>query len=199
MSVITQARPAAKLSITEAGTPHLFIARDNIYPAMLSVPGSSNLEMQLLNVSVTGKVNAHQPGTLQVILFASAGVLDRPQVSDPESWLPIGLSAQGAIGGENDLPNSSWMIRGENILYNLSNGKMQGTYRTNVADSQQPEVDFEHDLTNITNQDPVIVFAVGAIFTPQEAEPEATRRDPREADEPPVLVDLELSFFQLTD
>jgi len=195
MSLITQAPPAAPLELTDA-TPKLFLKRDeDRFPAMLAVSGSANHELRTFNVNATGKVTPIAAGSLTLTLYAHAGYPDQASITDPAQWLPIATVEPEPIGGAGDPETTSWMIRGTDLLYNLSNGKMQGTFKSNVADHPIPEGDLEHHMTGITEQDPVVVFAIGATFEPTEAPPEG--RQGRAGQEPATV--LELSFFEMTD
>jgi hypothetical protein len=162
------APPAAPLTVPPDGSKHLFVDTGKGYPCMLAVPGSSKLELHPLVVRATGKVKPTTPGTLTIILYAIPGNTPPKddQNPDPEAhgWLPI-ASAVHAPTGDLSEPEASWMLIANDLLYNLTTGKMQGTYRSNVADSPIPEADIDHDLHGVVaNADPVIQFAVGASF-----------------------------------
>jgi hypothetical protein len=166
MSTITTAPPAAPLSLTDTAAK-LFAKRESAnMPCILAVPGAANFELHLFNVNATGKVKPSGPGALTITLYARAGIPEgattADATTDPTGWLPLASAQAESIGGAGELAETAWMIRGTDLLYNLSSGKMQGTFKSNVADDPLPEADLEEHLEGIINQDPVIVFAIGA-------------------------------------
>ncbi len=165
--LITKAPPAAPLTINSTDL-HLFMAANGSGVCYLDIPGSSGLDLQLLNVTATGSVKPNQPGTLEVGLFAYVAVPHMPPPEDTlGDWVMLGTSAPEAIGGTSDLAETSWMIQGRDLMFNLKNGKMQGTFQYNVADAPQAPADLATNPNNIdATQSPLMYFAVAARFTP---------------------------------
>lgn len=166
--LITKAPPAAPIVLNSAVLQLFMSATDPTKVCFLPIPGQSKLDMQLLNVTATGTVKANQPGTVQIGLFAWANV---PNIAPPNgnsaNWVMLGASPAEPIGGATDLVATSWMIRGQDLLFNLSSGKMQGTFLSNVADNPVAAADLTTNPNNLlANISPVVLFAIGARFTP---------------------------------
>jgi hypothetical protein len=198
MSVITSAPPAAPLSLKDLVKPLLFMKRDDArVPCLLSVPGSSNLALKLFNVTATGTVKPASQGELVITLYGLAKVPgDLAAAADSYQWLPLAQSEPESIGGEGELPETMWMIQGFDLMIFTRSGKLQGTFKSNVAAHPQPIVDLEHHPTDIVDGDPLYIFAVGAFFGPAVDPPEAQSQ--AEGD-PPSLCDLTLASFTMGD
>jgi hypothetical protein len=167
MSLITKAPPAASIVINTP-TIHLFQAAGGTSPCLLAIPASSGMEMKLLNVSATGKVQPRQAGTLEVGLFA---YVTKPNQGPPDNtianYVLIGQAPPEPAGGAGDLVETSWMVQGANLMYSLISGKMQGSFQSNVADHPVASADISTNPVGIrADVSPVMYFAVGARFTP---------------------------------
>jgi hypothetical protein len=178
--LITKAPPAAPLTITSTDF-HLFMADgvNNPGVCLLDIPGSSGLDLQLLNATATGSIQANQPGTIEIALFAYVSVPHTdPPADDVGNWVMLGKSPAEPVGATTDLPTTSWMIQGRDLMFNLISGKMQGTVQSNVADNPEPAADLSTNPNGIDpNLSPLMYFAVGARFTPDDddgATPEMT-------------------------
>jgi hypothetical protein len=130
------------------------------------VPGSSKLDLTPLNVTAIGTVSPNIPGTLTLTLYGNAKREARGDESSPNGWLALSSSVAEPIGGEGELPETMWMIRGKDLMIFPGSGKMQGTFESNVADNPQPALNLDQHPTDITEEDPLYVFAVGASFAP---------------------------------
>ncbi len=163
MSDIIDSAPfAATLDLKTPGESQIFAMRDNPdTPAIVTVPGSSKFNLTLFNVTATGSVKAEVPGTLILTLYGSA----KPTSNNP-NWLPIASCDPEPIGGASDLSETMWMIEGSDLMIFVDSGKMQGTFRSNVASSPKAPIDLTQHPGDIEDTDPLYVFAVGASFTP---------------------------------
>jgi hypothetical protein len=164
--LITKAPPAAPIVLNSDDLAIFKTTRGEL--CFLEVPASAGLEMQLLNVTATGMVKPNQPGAIEVALFAYATV---PHQGAPDAtldnWVMIGTAPAEPVGGEDDLPITSWMIRGEDLMYNLASGKMQGLFYSNVADHPVTPASLNTNPNGIQGDvSPVMYFAVAAKFTP---------------------------------
>ena len=169
MSLITKAPPAASIVINSTDL-HLFMAEGINNPGVcfLPIPGSTGLQMTLLDVTATGTVKANQPGDFEAGLFVHVA---EPNVAPPDGaiggWVQIGVSPAEPIGGAADLVATSWMIQGKDLMFNLQSGKMQGTFKSNVADNPVAAADLSTNPNNIDGDlSPLMYFAVGVRFTP---------------------------------
>jgi hypothetical protein len=164
---IDKAPAAATLSLTST-SPEFFKVRDEKFvPATVTVPGSSNLELVLLDVTAVGTVKAAVPGMLTLTLFGMSKAISGENLDD---LLPLASSVPEPIGGDNDIPETMWMIQGHDLMIWAGSGKLQGTFKSNVASNPQPSVDLEQHPGNITEVDPLYIFTVAAQFTP-DADP----------------------------
>ena len=71
-------------------------------------------------------------------------------------------------------------------------GKMQGLFDSNVASNPIASMDLEHHPDDITPEDPLYIFAVGASFVPDVAPP-----PPAEGEEAEPICTLELANFSM--
>jgi len=197
MSVITKAPPSAPLAL-EAGTPALFMKRDEEkVPCVLTLSGSSGLELTPFNVVATGTVKPASAGTVILTLYGMAKDSAGEDAADPSAWLPLASSIAEPIGGAGDPEQTMWMIKGEELMVYTESGKLQGTFKSNVADNPSTAINLaEHPEDIEAGKDPLYIFAVGASFTPEVTE-EASGRQAKE-DTPPAC-ELTLELFQMTD
>jgi hypothetical protein len=131
---------------------------------MIAVSGAAGHECELFNITATGKVSPEASLNLTLTLYARPGY-PPPETSplDVAEWTAIAISQPAAIGTSEDFATTSFMIQGSRLMFNLDNGKLQGTFATNVADDPQADIGLTHNLQGITkNTDPVVVFALGA-------------------------------------
>ena len=179
MSTVDTAPPSAELQLTD-DTPAIFMTRDkDTVPAVVSVPGSSNFNLSLFNVTAIGTVKPAVPGTLTLVLLGISKEDANNAPTSPASWLPLASSMAEPIGGEGELAETMWMIQGTNLMIFTGSGRMQGTFQSNVANNYQAPIDLEQRPGDITDSDPLYIFAVAARFTPNE--PPASRvRQPDE-------------------
>lgn len=189
-TVVDNAPYAAPLELMDSN-PALFLMRDSDRaPATVTVPGSSNFDLSCFNITAIGTAKPAGPGTLTITLYGLAKMVDAP--TDPANWLPIGSSIAEPIGGETDLPENIFMVRAEDLIAYTGTGKMQGTFKSNVASNPQAAIDLEHHPGDVTNEDPLYVFAVGASFTP------TTGGATHAGDDPQPLCTLTLASLSLT-
>jgi len=192
MSTVDTAPAASALELTNAN-PALFIMRDKNSPTAVTVPGSSNFELTLFDITATGTVKAGVPGTLTLTLYGIDKANAQSAPTDPNEWLPISSSVAEPIGGEGELKETMWMIQGKDLMIFMGSGKMQGTFQSNVADNPLPPVNLEQHPGDITDTDPLYVFAVGASFTPTEPPAKLGR-----AGDDPILCTVELVRFTMS-
>jgi len=157
MSVVDKASTAAPLELTDSNTEY-FKLKDKEAPCIVTVPGSSSFDLSLFNVTAIGTVAAHVPGTLVLTLMGRA--------KEDGELLPLASSVAEPIGGEGELAETMWMIRGADLMIFLGSGKMQGVFLTNIADDPQAPLNLDQHPTDITDTDPLYIFGVGASFTP---------------------------------
>jgi hypothetical protein len=167
--LIAKAPPAAELTIAPDAGELMFKC---VNPAdeicMATVGGSSNLDLELFNVTATGSVKPGQPGELEIVLLARANdpLVPPTGIIYPE-WTAIAHSPAEPIGGSGDLAETMWMIAGLQLMYFLTSGKLQGTWVSNIADNPTTAIDLSNGLIGLKPKvDPVMMFAVSAIFTP---------------------------------
>jgi hypothetical protein len=171
MSVIVKAAAALPLIVNDA-TPEIFRATDNAgqptIPCILSIPGSASHDHRPFNVVVSGTVRARTPGELTLWLLGLSHDTRNPEeLTDESVWSKVIISMPEPIGGDDDLPETMWLIVGTRLMYSTISGKMQGTFLTNIADSPEPEEGISTNLYNIApGDDPAIRFAVAASFVP---------------------------------
>lgn len=165
MSEVIDKAPASSPLALKDSNPALFSVRDQPkMPCTVTLPGSTNLDLSLFNVTATGVAKPSRPGTVILTLYGRANYPDA--TTDPANWLPLGSALAEPIGGPADLPENMFMIQGADLLVNVGTGKMQGTFKSNVASNPQAPIDLEHHPGDITEVDPLYVFAIGASFTP---------------------------------
>lgn len=167
--LIAKAPPAAPLTITPTSGELTF---KSVNPAdqicMVTIAGSSNLDLKLFDVTATGTVAAGQAGELEIVLLAMPNDPLRPPTGQiyPQ-WTAIAHSPKEPIGGSGDLAETMWMVAGLQLMYFLESGKLQGTWVSNIADHPTTAVDLSNGLMGLKpDVDPVMMFAVSAIFTP---------------------------------
>jgi hypothetical protein len=171
-TVVNTGRPAAPLTLKDSN-PALFVMLDDTRPVAVTLPGSVKLDLALFDVTAVGYAEPLGPGTLTVTLYGRPSLADPS--TDPALWLPIASSPAEPIGGEGDLPQAVFMLKAEDLLANSETGKIQGTFKSNVASNPQPAADLtQHPRDVAANKDPLYVFAVGASFTPTGDNPECS-------------------------
>lgn len=96
--IIDKSRPAAALALVDI-KPAMFTLLDQMprTPCVLSLPGSSSMNLMLFKVTATGVAEAQVPGTLILTLL---GRPDLAGTTDPALWLPLSSSLAEPIGGE---------------------------------------------------------------------------------------------------
>lgn len=173
MSTVDSAPFSSPLELTDPN-PALFMMRDEAKaPSTITVPGSSKFDLTLFNIIATGSVKAEVSGRLLLTLYGRAKA--DGATADPASWLPLASAPAEPIGGESDLPDTMWMIAGTDLMIYTGSGKMQGLFKSNVANSPQAPIDLTQHPGDITDEDPLYIFAVGASFLPDEAPPPPAR------------------------
>jgi hypothetical protein len=187
MSIVDKAPPAAPLILTDS-SPALFMHRDEAgIPTVVTLPGSSNMALTLFDVLATGTAKASVPGTVVLTLYGRAN-LDNPSLK-PSAWLPLASTPAEPIGGETDPPEAMFMLCGCDLMANPETGKIQGTFKCNVASNPQESIDLTEHPRDVTEEDPLYVFAIGASFNPGTP-PETRRATPRAEPEPLVTLNL---------
>lgn len=184
MSTVDTAPPSAPLDLKDTENA-FFMQRDQTsMPSVVSVPGNSSFNLALFNVTATGSVKPMLPGTLILTLYGAP----KP-AGQGVNWLPLAASDPEPIGGAGELPETMWMIAGEDLMIFAGSGKMQGTFKTNIANHPIAAVDLQQHPGDIEDTDPLYVFALGASFTPTGA------KGARDAAEEGVLCSLALASF----
>jgi hypothetical protein len=169
MSLITKAQPAAPLTLQSTQWEMFRTAGVNdTGVCFLPIPAATGLDLTLLDVTATGTVEANQPGTIQIGLYAYVTQPNQaPPDGDSAHWILLGASPAEPIGAADDHAKTSWMVQGTDLMFNLANGKMQGGFQSNVADAPVFPADLNTNPNNIRSDvSPVMYFAVGAQFTP---------------------------------
>lgn len=188
-TVVDNAPFAAPLQLMDSN-PALFLMRDSDRaPVTVTLPGSSNFNLTLFKVTATGTAKPASPGTVKLTLYGIAKLSDA--TTDPEKWLPLGSSVE-PIGGAGELPEAMFMIQGADLLTNIETGKIQGVFRSNIASHPLAAIDLEHHPDDVTDSDPLYVFAVGASFTP------VVSRGAKAGDDPEPLCTLTLASLSLS-
>lgn len=190
--VVDTAPPSSPLELSDP-TPVLFTMKDKgTVPTTITVPGSSGFELMLFDVIATGTVKAEVPGRLLLTLYGLSKEDAGEASADPSTWLPLASSLAEPIGGITDLKETMWMIQGKDLMIYAGSGKMQGLFASNVANNPQGPADLEQHPGDITEEDPLYIFAVGASFLPDEA-PTRAESGPRAA----ALCTVNLAKFTL--
>ncbi len=194
MPNIIDAAPAANPLTLKDTKAAFFMQKNNpTYPAVVSVPGSSRLDLSLFNATATGSVRAAVPGTLVIALCGSA----KPNGDDVE-LLPLAASIPEPIGGPNDLEETMWMIEGSDLMIFTASGKLQGTFKTNIASNPQAPLDLQQHPTDISQTDPLYIFGIAASFVPTgDASSRRKRQKAGDGEEEPTLCTVELASFTL--
>ena len=194
---INAAPPAAPLILTDTN-PAYFMMRDQpTMPASVGLPGSSRFELYLFNATAVGTVNAEVPGTITFILYGAP-----KQTGGPFVPLAISTSIAEPIGGASDPDETMWMIEGCDLMLFSGSGKLQGMFKSNVANRPHAPVDLDHHPTDVEKGDPLYIFAVGASFTPdtpldEQETREHRRRQGRADDAAATLCTCYLTSFTL--
>ena len=178
MATVDTAPPSSTLELTDAN-PVLFTQKDNPkMPSTITVPGSSNFDLTLFNIIATGTVKADVPGSLLLTLYGRAN--SDGATANPATWLPLASAPAEPIGGTTDLPETMWMIKGQDLMIFPGSGKMQGLFQSNIASNPQGPMDLTDHPGDITDEDPLYIFAVGVSFLPDET-PLSRKHDQRES------------------
>lgn len=198
MSTVDTAPPSQPLELKDAN-PALFLMRDEEkIPASITVPGSSHFELTLFNIIATGTVKPAGPGMLTLTLYGIAKNNAEQASENPDTWLPLASSDPEPIGGPTDLTETMWMIAGVDLMIFAGSGKMQGCFKSNVANHPTAPIDLTQHPGDITETDPLYIFAVGAAFTPTD--PARSRGQDEERSiraEEPTICSLTLASFTM--
>lgn len=186
-NIIDSAPPSAPLELKDSNNAYFTMRDSPELPSVVSLPGSSKLDLTLFNVTATGSVKPTVPGTLILTLYGAP----KPNGGGP-TWLPLAASEAEPIGGATDLEETMWMIEGSDLMIFLGSGKLQGTFKTNIASSPKAALDLQQHPGDIGNTDPLYIFTIGASFTPTAAKGAA-----RTAAAEGVLCSLELANFTI--
>jgi hypothetical protein len=169
--LITKAPPAAPLTIGPGMGEMVFRTANTVNAeiCMATIAGSSNLDLKVFNVTATGTITPGQAGELEIVLLAAPN--DPLKGTDPThiypQWTAIAHTPKEPVGGATDLDSTMWMVQGINLMYYLASGKMQGTWVCNIADHPTTAIDMSNALLGLMpDVDPIMMFAVSAIFTP---------------------------------
>lgn len=198
MSVVDSAPPSSPLELTDSEDTLFKMRDEEKVPATVTVPGSSNFALTLFDIVATGTVKPSIPGMFTLTLYG----MDKKDVaqgaSEASAWLPLATSESEPIGGAGELKETMWMIRGKDLLIFPGSGKLQGTFDSNIASHPIAALDLDEHPGDITDTDPLYIFAVGASFSPSDEEGQDTppRRTGREAEET-VLCTVELKSFTM--
>lgn len=161
---VDRAAAAATLELMDSNAA-LFTLRDQPKtPCAVTLPGSGNFNLMPFNVTATGTAKAHVPGTVFLTLYGRAKLDDA--TADPNQWLPLSSTPSEPIGGVTDLAEAMFLLRAADLLANTETGKIQGTFQSNVASTPVAAQDLEQHPGDVTAEDPLYVFAIGASFTP---------------------------------
>jgi hypothetical protein len=192
-TVVDKAPPAAVLKLMDSN-PALVMMRDQEHaPCIVTVPGSSNFNLNPFDVVATGIAKPSGPGTLILTLYGRATLAGA--TDNPNDWLPLSATEAEPIGGPTDLPEAAFLIRGADLMANTGTGKIQGTFMSNVASNPQAPIDLQQHPGDITEEDPLYVFAIGANFTPSGVTRE--QKTVKAGDEPPPLCTVTVANFTL--
>lgn len=191
-TVVDQARSTAPLDLKDE-LPAMFLG-DGEEPCTVTLPGGTNLGLSLFEVTATGVAKPSGPGMLTLTLYGRATLAGASQ--NPDTWLPLSSAPPEPIGGPTDLKEAMFMIQATDLLAYPGTGKMQGTFKSNVASNPQPAADLMHHPGDITEADPIYVFAVGASFSPSVGR--SGTSGGRVADDSPTLCSLTLASFTLS-
>jgi hypothetical protein len=169
MSILATAPPAAPLTLLSTN-PAFFMdaALNSKDPCMLTIPASSKLELNLLNVTVTGLVKPGQEGDVSIGLYCYVnGSKTPPPTADPsQGWIVLGMTDPEDVGAVGDPVETQFMFQGSNLMFNFSSGKLQGTFQSNIASSPVAPVRLQNPVYGLIDISPVVWFAVAAHFTP---------------------------------
>jgi hypothetical protein len=188
-TVVDQARNQTPLTLKDE-LPAMFLG-DGEDPCIVTLPGGTNIGLGLFEVTATGVAKPSSPGLLTLTLYGRATLAGASQ--NPDTWLPLSSAAPEPIGGPTDLKEAMFMIQATDLLAYPGTGKMQGVFKSNVASNPLGPIDLEQHPGDITDEDPIYVFAVGASFSPT-----ATRSGGKLADALPALCVLTLASFTLS-
>ena len=193
-TVVDQARGITPLQLRNE-EPALFTG-DGDKPATVTLPGGTNLDLSLFEVTATGIAKPEAPGMLTLTLYGRAA-LDGA-TTDPAAWLPLSSAPAEPIGGPDDPTEAMFMIQAADLLAYPGSGKLQGVFKSNVASNPQGPADLMEHPGDLTEADPIYVFAVGASFSPQDSAPESESGKTGRAAEEPVLCTVTLASFTLS-
>lgn len=186
MSIITKAMPSA---LTNLGPAYQIppLAQDQSKPCILTIPGSSNLELSNLTLTATGSCQPNQPGELHINILAAAYV---PNATPPGfntlDWVTIATCTPEPMGGSSDPVRTQWMVQGTRMLYYLNRGgdefsaqlpnlnaastptgKLQGEFLSNIADHPVPAEDMDTNNVQLyAGVDPVMLFTLAFFLDP---------------------------------
>jgi hypothetical protein len=171
--MITKAPPAAPLNLTTAAQI-VRAASPAGTPCLLTISGASSLELALLNITATGFCTPNQAGMLTLMLYGQPNIPHAvpPGTAPGTGWVLMAETPPEPVGGATDPHTTQWMIQGTRLMFFLDRGeagggKMQGEALSNIADHPEPAANLTNALTGLLpNIDPVAVFAIGALFTP---------------------------------
>jgi hypothetical protein len=161
-TVVDQARNTTPLALKDE-LPAMFLG-DGEDPCVVTLPGGTSIGLGLFEVTATGIAKPSGPGMVTLTLYGRATLAGASQ--NPDTWLPLSSAPPEPIGGPTDLPEAMFMIQAADLLTNPRTGKMQGVFKSNVASNPQGPADLQQHPGDITDEDPIYVFAVGASFSP---------------------------------
>ena len=197
MSTVDTAPPSSPLELKDVN-PALFLMRDKEkVPASITVPGSSNFDLTLFNIIATGTVKPAGPGMLTLTLYGIAKGNAEQASENPDTWLPLASSTPEPIGGPGELEETMWMIAGVDLMIFAGSGKMQGCFKSNVANHPIAPIDLTQHPGDIKDTDPLYIFTVGASFVSTEPARSRGQQDDERGirAEEPTLCSLTLASF----
>jgi hypothetical protein len=167
--IIAKAAPAAPLTLT-TGEQLVMSAADPVKQiCLVSVPGSSSLDLKLFDVELSGTITPNQAGSLTIHLLAMPNDPLRPPTPTqiyPE-FTAIATTPAEPVGAAGNFPTTMWSVHALDLMFYLQTGKMQGTWTSNIADHPTPAADLSNALLGLQEDvDPVMYFAMTAFFTP---------------------------------
>jgi hypothetical protein len=170
--MIAKAPPAQPLTLLDQSA-HMFLDATPNLPnptaCMLTLPNTASLELQLLNITATGLVKANQDCIFTVSLYA---YVNNPKASGPPApdphalWTIMAQSYGEAIGGTDDFIETQWMLQANNLMFNFSSGKMQGTYQSNIADDPIDPQNLSNAIVGLEPLSPIMWLAICPSFVP---------------------------------
>lgn len=191
-TVVDQARNTTPLVLRDE-LPAMFLG-DGDDPCIVTLPGGTNIGLGLFEVTATGIAKPSGPGMVTLTLYGRATLSGASQ--NPDTWLPLSSAPPEPIGGPTDLSEAMFMIQATDLLTNPGTGKMQGVFKSNVASNPQAAVDLQQHPGDVTDEDPIYVFAVGASFSSSAVNRE--HKTGRAGEDLPALCTLTLASFTLS-